>query len=124
MIHLASQVCRKFAQICIESNQAIRAIKPIRAALQKLRPPGLEALTPAHADFLQVCLVAKCYSAAIPVLEEEIFDVAPDATATTPKDLLLYCYYGGMIYTGLKDYKKALTFFKTVRACSPLVLIS
>jgi COP9 signalosome complex subunit 3 len=111
---LVSQVCRKYAQVAIEANQALKAIKPLRCALNRLRFNS-ETLTPVHADYLQVCLVAKFYSAALPVLEEEIFDVNPEVSSSTPKDLLLYSYYGGMVYTGLKEYKKALTYFKTVR---------
>ena len=30
------------------------------------------------------------------------------------KDFLLYYYYGGMIYTALKDYEKALYMFEIV----------
>jgi len=44
----------------------------------------------------------------------EIFDVNPEATGITSKDLLLYYYYGGMVYTGLKQFKKALNFFRLV----------
>jgi COP9 signalosome complex subunit 3 len=76
--------------------------------------PSSESLTPIHCDFLQVCLISKCYSIAQPILDEEIFDVNPEATAVTSRDMLLYYYYGGLIYTGLKDYKKALAFFRQV----------
>ncbi len=110
---LVALVCRKFAEFAIESNQAMRAIKPLRLAIKKLRPNS-ETLTPVHSDFLQVCLIAKNYNIALPIIEEEISDVNSDVTATTPRDLLLYYYYGGMIYTGLKQYKDALGFFKMV----------
>ena len=36
----------------------------------------------------------------VPILSEPMFDVNPKKTAMTPKDLLLYCYYGGMIHIG------------------------
>lgn len=45
------------------------------------------------------------------------------------KDFLLYYYYGGMIYTALKDYEKALYMFEIVSiymykylivACEPI----
>ena len=29
-----------------------------------------------------------------------------------PRDFLLYYYYGGMLYTALKDYNKALDMFQ------------
>jgi COP9 signalosome complex subunit 3 len=109
-------VARKFTELCIETGQALRAIKPIRSALKKLRP-STDTLTPLHADLLQVCLLSKCYGVAQPILEEEIFDVTPEITGVTPKDYLLYYYYGGMVLTGLKQYKQALTFFRMVRRC-------
>lgn len=46
------------------------------------------------------CIVAKCYSAALPVLDQEFDDVDPKKTGMTARDFLLFCYYGGMIYTG------------------------
>ena len=44
--------------------------------------------------------MAKCYSAAMPVLDQEFDDVDPKKTGMTARDFLLFCYYGGMIYTG------------------------
>ncbi len=46
------------------------------------------------------CLLCKCYSAAVPVLCEEAFEVDPSKTALTATDFLLYCYYGARIHIG------------------------
>ncbi len=46
------------------------------------------------------CLQAKHYNAAASVLEQTIYDVEPAKTNMKPTDLLLYCYYGGMIHIG------------------------
>jgi len=115
-------VCRRFKEICIESNQAMRAVKPLRLAITKWRT-GSECLTPVHADFLQACLSARCYNAALPILDADIYDINQDITSVTPRDMLLYYYYGGMIYTGLKDYKRAFNFFRTA-VTSPAVVLS
>lgn len=114
-------ICHKATEIYVENQQAIRAIKVLRTAVKKLMPNS-ESLTPIHADFIQVCLIAKCYHAATPILDEEIFEVNADATAVTPRDMLLYYYYGGMVYTGVKEYKKALSFFKTCVSAPAIVL--
>eukprot|EP01118_Nematostelium_gracile_P013102 TRINITY_DN48_c0_g1_i2.p1 TRINITY_DN48_c0_g1~~TRINITY_DN48_c0_g1_i2.p1 ORF type:complete len:432 (+),score=110.17 TRINITY_DN48_c0_g1_i2:69-1364(+) len=106
-------LCRKFKDVCLEANQSLRAVKPLRLAITKLRPSS-DVLTPLHAEFLQVCLYSKCYSAAREILDTEILEVNPDATTVTSKDVLLYYYYGGLIYTGLKQFKKALSFFRLV----------
>jgi len=71
-----------------------------------------ESLTPIHGDFLQLCLLAKCYHIAVPILNDEILEVNPDLTGVTSRDMLLYFYYGGMIYTGVKQYKQAFGFFR------------
>jgi len=115
-----SHICRKFAEIAIETNQAIRGIKPLRNAIKKLRPNS-ETLTPIHTDYLQLCLLAKCYSAALPVLEEEIFEVSSEF-AVTPRDMLLFYYYGGLVFTGLKQFKKGLDFFRVVITAPSMVL--
>jgi len=115
-------VCHRFKELCIEANQALRAIKPLRLAVTKLRPTS-ESLTPVHADLVQVCLIAKNYNAALSILDTEIFDVNQEATSITPKEMLLYYYYGGLVYTGLKEYKKAFNFFKMV-VTTPAVVLS
>jgi len=116
-----AQICRRFKDLSVEANQSIRAVKTLKTAVQKLRP-GSEVLTPVHCDFLQVCLLSKCFHAAIPILNDEISEVNQDATGITPKDMLLYYYYGGLIYAGEKDYKRALVFFRTAITAPAVVL--
>ena len=69
------------------------AILPLEAAARKVQPTN-EYLTAQHADLAQVCLLAKCYNAALPLLDDDIFEVDPKATGVNFKDFLLYCYYG------------------------------
>lgn len=91
----------------------MRAIQPLRVAIAKIRSSP-EQLTPVHADFVQACLCAKNYKAALPVLEDELSDLDPNATGITPRDVMRYYYYGGMVYAGVKDMRKALEAFKMV----------
>jgi len=116
-----AQACRRYAELSIEGNLSLRAIKILKIAIQKVRPNS-ETLVPIHADFLQVCLAAKNYSAALHILEEEIFEISPEITGVTPKDLLLYYYYSGMVYTGVKEYKKALSSFRQAIVTPAIVL--
>ena len=46
------------------------------------------------------CIVSKHYSAALPALDQEFDDVDPKTTGMTARHFLLFCYYGGLIYTG------------------------
>lgn len=68
-------------------NTPIRGIAPLRAAVRKIQASP-EQLTPVHAEYLLLCLLAKQYKAGLSVLEDDIFEV------DQPKDLFLYCYYG------------------------------
>lgn len=60
-----------------------------------------------------MCLLAKCYSAAEEILLEEAYAVDPGATGVTSTDILLYCYYGGMLETGRRRYRRAFDLYLT-----------
>jgi len=100
------QICRQFAELCFASAESIRAILPLRTALKKLKGTS-QHLTPLHVDFLQACLLAKTYSIALPILREEPCELSHEYSSITSRDLLLYFYYGSMVYTGLKEFKRA-----------------
>eukprot|EP00741_Cyanophora_paradoxa_P008787 tig00001374_g8504.t1 len=116
-------VCRRFAQACIAHNMPKRAVRSLHMAVEAFRPTP-EHLTPVHADLMQVCLLSKCYSAAEPVINQDVFDIDPQKTALTPRDLLLYYYYGGMVLVGLKRYQDAMDFFQMAVTCPASVLSS
>lgn len=68
------------------------------------------------ADFAshQLCLLAKCFKPAVPFLELDMMDICKENGAYDAKHFLCYYYYGGMIYTGLKNFERALYFFEQV----------
>jgi len=113
-------LCHRYTELAIEHHQALRAVSPLRTAVKKLKI-GTEWLSAVHADFILACLVSKCYSIALPFLNEDIYELGADGI--TSRDLLLYYYYGGMVYVGLKQYKKAVSFFKIV-ITTPAVVLS
>jgi COP9 signalosome complex subunit 3 len=116
-----AKVCRKFTDLLVEVRQPMRGIVPLRTAMSALSD-DFKQLTPLHTDFVQLCLLAKCYRTALPILDEDIFEVSTEATGLTPRDLLCYYYYGGRVYVGMKQYKKALEFFKLVFTAPAVVL--
>ncbi|KAH9290651.1 hypothetical protein KI387_034768, partial [Taxus chinensis] len=97
--------CRRFKEQVMELQVPKQAIFPLRTAVRKLQPSS-EHLTSLHPEFLLMCLLAKCYKAGLSILEDDIFEI------DQPRDFLLYCYYGGMIYIGLKRFSKALEFLQ------------
>ncbi|KAJ3181706.1 hypothetical protein HDU87_000724 [Geranomyces variabilis] len=69
-------------------------------------------LTPLHAILCKAALLANTPTAALPVLDRDVTEVDPEAFGITYQDHLLYCYYGGMIYTQLKQHTRAMQFFE------------
>ncbi|GAV64306.1 PCI domain-containing protein [Cephalotus follicularis] len=110
-IRLASDkfvtLCKKFKDLVMLLETPIRGVAPMMTAVRKL-PSSSEHLTPLHPDFLQLCLLAKCYKAGFSILEDHIFEV------DQPRDLFLYCYYGGIICIGQKRFQKALELLHNV----------
>jgi len=107
-----TKVCQRFAEILQGQKMALASIKVLKFAITKLRPNS-ESLTSLHADFLQMCLLAKDYRAALPLLTDEVLALAnPESYGLRTSDMLRFFYYGGMVYTGAKDFGKAVEFFK------------
>lgn len=63
---------------------------------------------------MQLCLLAKCFKPALPFLELDMMDICKENGAYDAKHFLCYYYYGGMIYTGLKNFERALYFYEQV----------
>ncbi|KAH7289854.1 hypothetical protein KP509_30G021500 [Ceratopteris richardii] len=105
-----TMLCKSMKESALQLNSPMRVVLPLHNAILKLQPSP-QYLTALHAEFFLVCVLAKCYTSASVVLEEQIFEIDPKKCLITPKDFLLYCYYGGMLCIGLKKFAKALEFF-------------
>ena len=88
-----ASLCDSYVKALVHLKQPARGIVPMTAALRKMRKDE-QTLTPQHGFLLQLCLLAKCYSAALPFVEKPIYDVDPKASGLTATHFLLYCYYG------------------------------
>jgi COP9 signalosome complex subunit 3 len=102
------RVCCTVGQVAMESGRAKQAIVPEPTGLHCLEQGRLEILTPVHAELLKLCLVSKMYSKAVSFLKSHAILSAPECYKTRSTHVLLYFYYGGMVYTGLKKYKEAM----------------
>ncbi|CAI0457522.1 unnamed protein product [Linum tenue] len=100
-------MCKRFKDQVLLIEAPMRGVAPLLVAVRKVQPSS-EHLTSLHPDFLQLCLLAKCYKTGLSLLEDDIFEV------TQPRDLFLYCYYGGMICIGQKHFQKALELLHNV----------
>lgn len=114
-------VCKTYAQLAIDDGQQamLRSLLPLRCAVEKLRP-NPETLTPAHAEFLRVCLKVKAYHLAAPILDQPIFDISlsnNSCTQMNPHSFLTYFYYGALIRIGMKEFASAMRLLLVVLTC-------
>ncbi|XP_044501334.1 COP9 signalosome complex subunit 3-like [Mangifera indica] len=110
-IRLASDkfitVCKRFKDMVMLLEAPIRGVGPMLTSIRKIQP-SIEHLTTLHPEFLQLCLLSKCYKTGLSVLEDDIYEI------NLPRDFFLYCYYGGMILIGQKQFRKALELLHNV----------
>merc|ERR1719167_339234 len=97
----------------------LQSLQPLRCALEKLQPTP-ETLTPAHMEFLRVCLKAKAYHMGVRILDQPIYDIAVNGNSCgqlNPECFLCYFYYGALIRIGMKQYPEALQSLLVVLTC-------
>ena len=78
-------------------------------AVEKVRE-SQEHLTSAHADALQLALVAKVFKPVLGLLLQRVLHVTKECMQ--PRDFLLYFYYGGMCFAAVKEMSEALDMFQ------------
>ncbi|XP_057437467.1 COP9 signalosome complex subunit 3 [Lotus japonicus] len=100
-------VCKRLKDLVMLLEAPIRGVGPLLTAVRKLQLSPAH-LTPLHSEFLQLCLLAKCYKTGFSILEDGVSEIEQ------PRDVFLYCYYGGMICVGLKRFRKALDLLHNV----------
>lgn len=106
-----ADLCHKFTQCLVDRKQAIRGIGIISCAIQKIQLAPSQ-LTSIHGDLCQLCLLSKCMKPALSYLNVDTTDISKEGGQFDAKHFLLYYYYGGMIYTALKNYDRALYFYE------------
>ncbi|ETE63304.1 COP9 signalosome complex subunit 3 [Ophiophagus hannah] len=97
--------------LLLACQQPLRGISILRQAIDKMQM-NTNQLTSIHADLCQLCLLAKCFKPALPYLDVDMMDICKENGAYDAKHFLCYYYYGGMIYTGLKNFERALYFYE------------
>ncbi|KAJ5232781.1 hypothetical protein N7468_005737 [Penicillium chermesinum] len=146
------QVVEVFAQTAEEFSQPILATQVIRDAILRLDPSSA-VFTSTHLLFARLCLRAKTYSCALPVLKRPICHIpaalngsnlrsAPllcddhqsslaflgeksgFSSKLSHKEFLEYFLYGGMIFMAVKDWRNASHFLATVVSMPSVGVIS
>ncbi|XP_056671618.1 uncharacterized protein C1orf21 homolog isoform X1 [Monodelphis domestica] len=104
-------LCHQLTNTLVERKQPLRGIGTLRRAIDKMQR-NTNQLTSVHADLCQLCLLAKCFKPALLYLDVDMTDMCKENGASDAKHFLCYYYYGGMIYTGLKNFERALYFYE------------
>ncbi|KAI0567554.1 Proteasome component [Gracilaria domingensis] len=102
--------CRHAARVVVDTRNvsgALALIRPLRLAADKLAPSP-DCIVPIHADFLAVCLQAKCYRMAAAWLRERRRLRIDPVTAVQASDVHLMYHYAAVVFIGVKDYPAAL----------------
>jgi len=106
-----AELCHLFTDQLIQRNTPIVGIPPLLKAITKIQL-NETSLTSVHSDVCKLCLASKCFAPAVNnLLNVDYIDIAKEATQD-PKYILLFFYYGGMIFTALKKYERALYYYE------------
>lgn len=108
------QFCHSLTEHLIKTQRSVIGINILSAAITKFREDRSQ-LTPIHSDYLLLCLDAKCLNQALKFLEIDYIDIY----RTSEKDedvnhVLLFYYYGGLIYAAIKNFDRASFFLEVV----------
>ncbi|RLN95533.1 hypothetical protein BBJ28_00007484 [Nothophytophthora sp. Chile5] len=113
-----SVLCAQYAELAVDLRQSVKTIFPLKSFLRRFHQQGHTVLTPLHAQFFYLCLQAKCYFAAMEVLDQYVRrpslsfpPIHSQSHLVTCVDFLGYAYYGGLLYLGEKRYQEALDLF-------------
>ncbi|XP_041362938.1 COP9 signalosome complex subunit 3-like [Gigantopelta aegis] len=117
-----ADLCHKFTHNLVDKKQPLRGISILTKAIQKIQLFPSQ-LTSIHSDLCQLCLLSKNLKPALQFLDSDITDLSREGGQYDAKDFLLYFYYGGMIYTALKQYKRGLYFFE-IAVTTPSMAVS
>ncbi|XP_003744070.1 COP9 signalosome complex subunit 3 [Galendromus occidentalis] len=114
-------LCHRFTAAMVERGDRRRAVPLLLTAIDRLQSSPSD-LTEIHGDLCQLCLLSKWFEPALRFLDVDITNVVRGKAKYAAKGFLLYFYYGGMIYTALKKYDKALFFFEAAITVESVVV--
>jgi len=106
-----ADLCHLFTQQLVQRHTPMVGIPALLKAIGKIQLSET-SLTSVHADVCRLCLASKCFTPATNnLLMIDYVDIAQEASQD-PKHILLFFYYGGMIFTALKKFERALFYFE------------
>lgn len=124
MFIAVGELCHLFTNYIVKNGvPPIQGVRILAQAVDKIRLFDSQ-LTSVHADLCQLSLCAKIFNPVLNFLEVDITSIfITEDSNHDAKYFLLYYYYGGMIYSSLKNYERALYFFE-VAVSTPALAMS
>ncbi|KAF3921915.1 hypothetical protein ABW20_dc0101380 [Dactylellina cionopaga] len=109
-------VLKIFLHFCDACNKPILAVKPLEHTITQLNyPSGAKTFSSLHTKFVKKCLDARCFRAALSILDVDIEEFPPKGDKdVTYRDVLQYYLYGAMIYMATKKWRRANDFLQFV----------
>jgi len=114
--HSFAELAHLVTEELVKRGAAIRGIGLIGRAIRKIQLTET-SLTTIHADLCKLCLISKCFPPALTFLNIDINQINKENSQFDASKLLLYYYYGGCIYTAVKQYERAFYFFEVAVTC-------
>lgn len=109
-----ASLCHSLTEILIENGRSVCGINIMSKAISKFQE-NRSHLTPIHSDFCLLCLDSKCLNPALNLLEIDYIKICKtDEKEEDIKHVLLFYYYGGLIYAAIKNFARASLFFEIV----------
>lgn len=128
-VEIYSELCHFYTNKLCQLNKPKRGLVTIRQAIKKIQHDSntgkskINQLTAVHSDLLQLSLASENFSVALKLLSNDILDINKPANGSPDaKHLLLYFYYAGCIYAGMKQFEPALFFFEQALTAPAIVL--
>ncbi|XP_040567633.1 COP9 signalosome complex subunit 3 [Lepeophtheirus salmonis] len=107
-----ASLVRLYGEECMRRQVPITAIQVLIKAIHNSQPQET-TLTSLHAELCKLCLASKCLTPALPFLDLDYQDISEEC-ASDSRYLLLFYYYGAMIYAANKNFGRALYFLEAV----------
>uniref|UniRef100_A0A1I7S3L7 COP9 signalosome complex subunit 3 n=1 Tax=Bursaphelenchus xylophilus TaxID=6326 RepID=A0A1I7S3L7_BURXY len=121
-----SQTFTDLALLYVDNKIPLHGIKILKFAIQKLTRGVNGTITNLHPALLGLCLAANRFDPALEYLNldaEAIFLNAINGPVLDSQSILLFFYYGGMIYIALEMWEEASFYLQTC-VCLPAVSAS
>jgi len=112
------------SELYLMSLQPVLAVKPLKKALLRSNPAHFSFM---HTLFTRLCLQAKCYRDAMPVLDVDVFDFPASKGAKDVdlngkgfevmyRDVMEFYLFGALLYMGVKKWRRAMDYLCYVSA--------